>query len=80
MQSCPGQAMRVIVTRYSLGYGITIAPCAPTARIHPAQQPREQETSFFGMPFGPAVLPNLWRLGGDHGHERHIDWHVKIGG
>jgi hypothetical protein len=36
---------------------------------------------FFGTPFRPSyVCPTCGALIATSAHERHIDWHVKIGG
>ena len=36
---------------------------------------------FFGTPFRPSyVCPTCGALVATSAHERHIDWHVKIGG
>ena len=38
-------------------------------------------TPFFGTPFRPSyVCPTCGALVATSAHERHIDWHVKIGG
>jgi hypothetical protein len=38
-------------------------------------------TPFFGTPFRPSyVCPTCGALVSTSAHERHIDWHVKIGG
>ena len=67
--------------RYSPGHGITIAASAPMARVHPAQQPRGPGGSLLRNTFRPSyVCPTCGALVATSAHERHVDWHVKIGG
>ena len=66
---------------YSPGHGITIAACAPMLGFTQPNSRVGRGTPFFGTPFRPSyVCPTCGALVATSAEERHVDWHVKIGG